>query len=120
MSVKVSKDMKLNTTDIKQRNDVVPAFSNYTSGGVASLAELGRDQLAVAKADLFTRSRQSLPAPEQLLRLALNEAEALAWQTAYPHLVFPVLATEKLQALAAWNATQQTVRRASPIFALAE
>ena len=37
----------------------------------------------------------------QLLRLALNEAEALAWQTDYPHLLFPALALEKVQAAAA-------------------
>src|SRR5215831_11337785 len=33
------------------------------------------------------------------LSRALNEAEALAWQTGFPHLVFPVLAKEKIEAL---------------------
>jgi len=37
------------------------------------------------------------PAPQ-----ALNEAEAAAWQTMFPHLVFPALATEKVQAAIAW------------------
>jgi hypothetical protein len=58
-----------------------------------------------------------LGAPERLLRLALNEAEAAAWETMYPHLVFPALASEKAQAVAAWNAHQQSVWRSSPIAA---
>lgn len=48
---------------------------------------------------------------EHLLRLALNEAEALAWETEVPHLVFPVLATEKARAVAAWSARQKALRR---------
>jgi len=47
----------------------------------------------------------------QLLQLALNEAEALAWQTDYPHLLFPALALEKVQAAAAWQMRQQSVRQ---------
>src|SRR5687768_12954300 len=42
----------------------------------------------------------------QWLRLALNEAEALAWQTDYPHLVFPGLAEEKTAAALAWKRRQ--------------
>ena len=41
----------------------------------------------------------------------LGEAEALAWQTGYPHLFFPALATEKVQAAAGWNARQQFIRQ---------
>jgi hypothetical protein len=48
---------------------------------------------------------------EKLLRLAVNEAEALAWQTPYPHLVFPVLAQEKAQAVATWQRRQQSLLR---------
>jgi hypothetical protein len=48
---------------------------------------------------------------EHLLRLAVNEAEALAWQTDYPHLIFPTLAVEKVQAVTAWDAQQQALRR---------
>jgi hypothetical protein len=46
-------------------------------------------------------------AHERLFRLAVTEAEALAWQTPYPHLVFPVLAEEKAQAAATWQKRQQ-------------
>jgi hypothetical protein len=70
-------------------------------------------------AQLFKRTKESLSAelretyevPEKLFGLALNEAEALAWQTEYPHLLFPDLAAEKVRAVAGWNAHQQFIRR---------
>jgi hypothetical protein len=40
--------------------------------------------------------------PERLFRVALNEAEALAWETEYPQLVFPTLAEEKIEAISSW------------------
>jgi hypothetical protein len=40
--------------------------------------------------------------PERLFRVALNEAEALAWETEYPQLVFPALAREKIEAISSW------------------
>ncbi len=55
-----------------------------------------------------------------LLRLALNEAEALAGQTPFPELFFPELAVEKARALRAWSERQETVRRASAEMAFAE
>jgi hypothetical protein len=56
---------------------------------------------------------------DHLLELTLNEAEALAWQTEYPHLVFPALATEKLQSLALWARRQEILRPAGQLRALA-
>jgi hypothetical protein len=53
----------------------------------------------------------------QMLRFALNEAEALAWQTPYPHLLFPVLAQEKAQSARQWAERQRRVRRATWAFA---
>ena len=79
-----------------------------------------RAQIAGVKEAIFVESGRAFPAPERLVRLALNEAEAAAWQTKYPHLVFPALATEKVQAVAAWNARQQSVRQSSPVIVLAE
>ena len=64
-------------------------------------------QIAHAKAAALAEWSVALRTQQHALRLALNEAEALAWQTMYPHLVFPVLAAEKVQAVAAWNARQQ-------------
>src|SRR5258708_3677994 len=68
-------------------------------------------QIEKAKDIVLAEFRDTRETHEQLLRLALNEAEALAWQTAYPQLVFPVLAMEKAQAVAAWDARQQSIRR---------
>ena len=68
-------------------------------------------QITQARAAIHTEARRTVRAPERWLRLALNEAEALAWETRYPHLVFPTLAWEKVQALTGWAARQQAVRQ---------
>jgi len=56
---------------------------------------------------------------EHLLHLAINEAEALAWQTEYPHLLFPTLAVEKVQSAAAWHEQQLALQRQPSLFRLA-
>ncbi len=55
----------------------------------------------------------------RLVRLALNEAEAMAWQTPVPALVFPLLAEEKLAALLFWSRRQDRVREQSEQIAFA-
>ena len=55
----------------------------------------------------------------RMLRLALNEAEAIAWQTDYPELVFPTLAQEKAEAVKAWAQHQEIVLRGGPALAFA-
>jgi hypothetical protein len=68
------------------------------------------------KAGILAEFRESLKEHGHLLDLALNEAEALAWQTEFPQLLFPALATEKAQAVATWHARQQFLRqRGSPL-----
>lgn len=67
-------------------------------------------QVARVKAALFAEARAALAAPERVLQLALNEAEAQAWQTDYPHLVFPVLAAEKVQGVTHWARRQGAMR----------
>lgn len=54
-----------------------------------------------------------------LVKLALNEAEALALQTPFPHLVFPTLAQEKVSAVAVWHHRQAALRRTEPVLAFA-
>lgn len=76
-------------------------------------------QLNRTKAAIFAESFHALRAPKRLLQLALNEAEALALQTGYPHLVFPVLAREKVQAAANWSRKQQSVRPGGVVLRLA-
>jgi hypothetical protein len=63
-------------------------------------------QIKNAKESILAEARNTLAAPEQLLRLAVSEAEALAFQTRYPQLVFADLAEEKVQRVALWNERQ--------------
>lgn len=73
-------------------------------------------RIARVKDAIFHESVETLRTQEHLLRLVLNEAEAVARQTMYPHLVFPALAAEKVQAVIAWNAKRQAVQRAKYAF----
>ncbi len=66
-------------------------------------------RIARTRDAIFAEARGTLNVQDRMLRLALNEAEALAWQTLYPHLVFPALAAEKIQGVAAWNHHQRLV-----------
>lgn len=59
------------------------------------------------KETILAEARETLQVQEHLLRLALNEAEAVASQTSYPHLVFPNLAMEKIQRTAEWSRRQR-------------
>ena len=63
-------------------------------------------QIKNVKEIILVEAQNTIEAPEQLLRLALNEAEALAFQTLYPQLVFADLATEKIERTAAWSERQ--------------
>ena len=76
-------------------------------------------QLQRAKDAIAAEFRGLLGTHQELLHLALNEAEALAWETGYPHLVFPALAEEKAQALASWHARQISLQRSFSRQALA-
>ena len=77
-------------------------------------------QLDQIKNTIVADFRGMFGGQEQMLRLALNEAEALAWQTDYPHLFFPVLATEKAQATVSWHQRQRAVRGSRAEIAFAE
>ena len=55
----------------------------------------------------------------RILQLTLNEAEAVAWESGFPHLTFPLLAEEKARKAAAWIERQQAVREQTGVFALA-
>jgi hypothetical protein len=60
-----------------------------------------------ARARIFDEFRENLVGHEHLLKLAVNEAEALAWQTGFPQLLFPALAAEKARDVAAWHERQR-------------
>jgi len=65
--------------------------------------------------DIAAEYSRTFPGNERLLRLSLNEAEALAWQTDFPLLVFPTLASEKVQAVARWQHRQESLRRTNSV-----
>ena len=73
-------------------------------------------RIAAARRMIFDESRQVLQVPERLLRLVLNAAEGAAWQTRYPHLFFPVVATGKVQAVIACDAKRRALPRPRPAF----
>ncbi len=72
-------------------------------------------QIRKVKGAFLNEWRARLREHQQMLRLALNEAEALAWQTDYPHLLFPTLAAEKAQGVLDWVRRQEDVRRQAPL-----
>src|SRR5579871_4457697 len=68
-------------------------------------------QIERVKAGVLSEWRQKIEAHEHMLELALNEAEALAWQSGFPQLLFPVLAAEKAEAVTTWHARQESLRQ---------
>src|ERR1700677_3202533 len=80
-------DMNTNTTPDTRLN----RFSNACVGTCRKL-------INAVKASLLREFSNQVETHNRLLRLALNEAEALADQTAFPGLFFPVLAEEKVRA----------------------
>lgn len=78
-------------------------------------------------AALLTQAKQTLIAEvaaagqlgERMIQLVVNEAEALAWETEYPHLLFPALALEKVQGASEWQRKQGRIRQVSPLMAFA-
>ncbi|MEW6157770.1 MAG: hypothetical protein AB1813_10075 [Verrucomicrobiota bacterium] len=68
--------------------------------------------LADARAQLESEFRPLRDQDPRIFHLTLNEAEALAWETKVPHLVFPTLASEKLNRLNAWLKRQAALRAA--------
>ena len=103
----------MNKTNTSQNLNVEPTLTNRCVQSCKKLLagiEAARNRIA-------NEFHETLEINGQLVQLALNEAEALAWQTAYPHLLFPSLAVEKVQAVAAWQTRQQSVQRRPALFA---
>ena len=76
-------------------------------------------QIGQAKNNLVAEFQDAFGTQAQLLQLAIVEADALAWQTDYPHLLFPALATEKIERAAHWRARQGFLLRNTSPYALA-
>jgi hypothetical protein len=80
-------------------------------------SDLINNALSRAKETLLREYSAKVHSDERLLSLALKEAEALAWQTEYPHLIFPMLAAEKAQAAVAWHQRQSKINPREVAFA---
>jgi len=73
-------------------------------------------QIEDVREQVVAEFRDRLEEHKHVLDLALNEAEALAWETEFPQLLFPTLATEKARAVTGWHQRQQYLRqRTAPL-----
>ena len=75
--------------------------------------------IANAKESLIAEFKETFEIHERLLQLVINEAEALARETEYPHLVFPALALEKVRVAANWHERQGFIRQKGSSLAFA-
>jgi hypothetical protein len=103
----------MNTTNTNENVNTEPTIANHCLQSCKELLA-GIEQ---AKKRIAAEFRDIVETNQRLFQLALNEAEALAWQTDYPQLVFPALAVEKIQTVAAWQTRQQSVQRPHLVFA---
>ena len=103
---------------MKNMNQVVSHGRQFVKRCSVSCQKL-ISRLGNARSAVLNEFRQSFSISERMLRLAVNEAEALAWETEFPLLVFPTLAREKVQAVHAWNQHQKAVLLGSGRTALA-
>jgi hypothetical protein len=79
------------------------------SSACLSMCRKIKSQIAKSKVAVLTQFRGLVAEHERVLLLALGEAEALAWQTRFPQLVFPDLAEEKARSVVRWVAAQHRV-----------
>lgn len=89
-------------------------INKWSSQFAANCIHCGRkilQQLQKTKQAIYAEFREKPGGNGRLLSLALTEAEALAWNTGYPQLVFPLLAMEKAEAVSAWQHRQTRIRR---------
>jgi hypothetical protein len=89
------------------RTSTENGFANYCLAYCRKLIS----EIREARQRLTRQFQLAFAGQEKLLRLALNEAEALAFLTDYPHLVFPTLAMEKVQYAATWKSRQQQIAK---------
>src|ERR1044071_4431809 len=93
------------TSTVRRTSSSENGFTNFCLNYCRKLLS----EIQEARVRLVRQFQMAFRGQEQLLRLALNEAEALAFLTDYPHLVFPTLAVEKVQGAAAWKNRQQQI-----------
>jgi hypothetical protein len=96
-------------TNQRQSSTAVYPFVSACSASCRKLVA----RIQNVKRALLAEFRQGAYTNNRMFQLALNEAEAMAHETGFPHLVFPTLAREKIDSVAAWNRHQQVVRRST-------
>jgi len=74
-------------------------------------------KIDILKQRLFREYSAEVAGSDRVLKGALNEAESLAWQTPFPHLLFPVLAQEKAMEATQWARHQQLAHGIEMAFA---
>jgi len=99
----------MNMNAIQQTHDHTSTSGTFKRVCLASCRKL-LTQIESSKDAIFDEFRDLIGGQERMLRLALNEAEAIAWQTEYPHLIFPTLAQEKAEEVAAWQEHALAIR----------
>jgi hypothetical protein len=105
----------MNTTNTNKNLNTEPSIANRCVRSCKQLLA-GIEQ---AKNKIVTEFRDIVELNQKSFQLALDEAEALAWQTDYPQLFFPTLAMEKVQAVATWQTRQQILKKPRLAFAQA-
>jgi hypothetical protein len=105
----------MNTTNKNKKNNTEPSIANRCVQSCKQLLA-GIEQ---AKNKIVAEFRDIVELNQKSFDLALNEAEALAWQTDYPQLFFPSLALEKIQTLAARQMRRQIFQKPHLAFAQA-
>jgi hypothetical protein len=104
----------MTTNQIKQEANKIGLVAGFKLACLKSCDKvIGR--IKEAKAAILAEAQGRNQGSDLMLRLAVAEAEAIAWQTGVPHLIFPTLAMERVQAVSNWSDRQQAVRRQSAL-----
>ena len=98
--------MIMNTNDKNKTNGAPKTSIAHACGQTCRRLVEG---IELARAAILSEFRDRLEEHQHVLELAVNEAEALAWQTGFPQLVFPTLAKEKAQTAERWHAHQRVL-----------
>jgi hypothetical protein len=101
-------------TNLTSNSSIYNRTLHQLRAGCVRCYEKVLQRLNTVKSGVEREFAQFTQGNELLLKAAINEAEAIAWQTPYPHLLFPVLAEEKAAAARQWTERQQAIRNRAP------
>jgi hypothetical protein len=104
----------MTTNQLRQEASKVGLVAGFTQACLKSCDKI-LARIKEAKTTILAEAQGRNQGSDLMLRLAVAEAEAIAWQTGVPHLIFPTLAMERVQAVSNWSDRQQSVRRQSAL-----